>query len=499
MINEPPSDERAVQPVPADGERGLSGRAVRSFLWSALSYGSTKLVLFVVTLVLARLLTPADFGVVAAGLALITFLEIALDLGVGAAVIYEQETGVSVRVRTAFTLNLLIGAVATLAGVLSAPAIAAFFHVPQAVDLFRVMFFYLLLRGAGQVQDAVLQRDLRYNVRTVIDVARGIMRASVSLVLAFAGTGAWALIAGLLAGEGIAVVLYSCFVGLLPTLRLDRAISKALLRFGLPVLGLKIVNTFSTDSDDLIVGNRLGTSALGLYTIGFQLRQMFLDNIYWIFGKIAYSVYSKARTRGPDVLKGAMLRALQLVTLFGFSMGTGLAIVVPNAVPLLFSSKWEPTVPATVFLVLASGLGSIGFASGDIFPAVGRPATLLRLTIVCVGVMVAGFWFAAPIGITAVAMVHFFFAVFYGVLRLHVANRLIGSTWRGCFLAMRPGALAALGIAATALPVSLLLPHGWLGLIATIAAGVVGAVTILAALSPRTFFELAALARQAFL
>jgi PST family polysaccharide transporter len=411
-------------------------------------------------------------------------------------VIYEQEAGLSIRVRTAFTLNLLIATACTLAGVLVAPAIAGFFHVPQASDLFRVMFCYLLLRGAGQVQDAVLQRDLRYNARTVIDVVRAAVRAVVSIVLASSGAGAWALVWGLLCAEMAAVALYFCYVGLLPTLRLDRAISTALLRFGLPVLGLKIVNWFSTSSDDLIVGNRLGTGALGLYTIGFQLRQLSIDSVYWVFGKIAYSVYAKARTYGTETIKSAMLRALQLVTLFGFPLGTGLAIVVPNVVPLLFSSKWEPAVPATVFLVLASGLGSIGFASGDIFPALGRPATLLRLTTACVAVMVTAFWFAAPLGITAVAMIHFVFQLAYGVLRLHVANRLVGSTWQESLAAMRPAAVATLGIATTALPVSLLLPHGWAGLIATVGTGAAGASIALAAFSRTIFADLAALARQ---
>ncbi|MGH3622540.1 MAG: lipopolysaccharide biosynthesis protein [Sciscionella sp.] len=490
-----PNEELAREATPTDG---LSGRAVRSFLWSALSYGSTKVVVFLVTLVLARLLDPADFGVVAAGLSLIVFLEIGLDLGVGAAVVYEQELGLSHRVRTAFTLNLLIAVLCTLAGVAASPAIAAFFHVPQAVGLFRVLFCYLLLRGAGQVQDAVLQRDLRYRVRTVVEVARALARGVVSVVLAFAGAGAWALVAGLLSGELAAVVLYFCFVGLVPTLRIERATSRALLGFGLPVLGLKIVNSFTTNSDDLIIGNRLGAGPLGLYTIGYQLRELCIDNVYWIFGKVAYSVYSKARAYGPEAFKNTMLRALRLVTLFGFTAGTGLAIVAPAAVPLLFSSKWAPAVPATVFLALASGLASIGYASGDIFPAVGRPGTLLRLTTVCVVVMVLGFWFAAPYGITAVAMVHFFFVLFYSVLRLHVANRLVGSTWWESLVAMRPAVLATLGITATALPTSLLLPLSWLGLVATVLAGTAGALVMLRVFNRGVLTDLAALAKQGF-
>jgi hypothetical protein len=110
--------------------------------------------------------------------------------------------------------------------------------------------------------------------------------------------------------------------------------------------------------------------------------------------------------------------------------------------------------------------------------------------------MVTAFWFAAPLGITAVAMIHFVFQLAYGVLRLHVANRLVGSTWQESLAAMRPAAVATLGIATTALPVSLLLPHGWAGLIATVGTGAAGASIALAAFSRTIFADLAALARQ---
>ena len=131
--------------------QSLTTRAVRGFLWSAASFGGSRVVVFAVTLVLTRLLAPADFGVVAAGLTLILFLEIALDLGLGAAVVYEQEEGTSDRIRTAYSLNLIIAACLTALGVLAAPLLASFFQAPEAANLFRVLFGYLFLRGAGQV------------------------------------------------------------------------------------------------------------------------------------------------------------------------------------------------------------------------------------------------------------------------------------------------------------------------------------------------------------
>lgn len=476
------SSPQGLPPQPGDepdSPRTLTGRAVRSFLWSALSFGSSKFIAFAVTLALARLLAPDEFGVVAAGLTLIAFLEIALDLGVGAAVVYEQEHGVTDRVRTAYTLNLVIAVGLAALGVLAAPAIASFFQAPGSADLFRVLFLYLVLRGAGQVQGAVLQRDLRYRERTVIDVTRACVRGAVSVGLALDGAGAFAIVLGLLAGETAGLVLAFWYVRLLPAIRLERSVVSALLRFGVAALGVKVVSAFLTNSDNLIVGNRLGPESLGLYAIAYRLPELTIDTVNWIFSSVAFALYSKARKLGPEAFRGSMLRALRLTTLFGFSAGVGLAVVAPTAVPVLFSDTWQPAVGPTVFLALAMGLASIGYASGDIFPAVGRPGALLRLTALVTPFAVVGFWFAAPYGITAVAAVHLVFQLGYGAVRLHAANRLVGSSWRQNLTAMAPGVASALGILALALPVSLLLPRDGLGLVATVLCGLVGSLLAL--------------------
>ncbi len=460
--------------------KSLSVRGTRGFLWAALSFGSSRIIVFLVTLGLTRLLAPADFGVVAAGLTLIAFLEIALDLGVGAAVVYEQEEGLTHRVRTAYTLNLLIAVGLAGLGVLAAPAIASFFHAEQSVGLFRALFGYLVLRGGSQVQASVLQRDLRYRERTIIDIVRALVRGGTSIGLAAVGGGALAIVAGLLAGEAVGLVLTCSIVRLRPALRLQRSVVTALLRYGVAVLGLKVVSALLTNADNLIVGNRLGTTALGLYAIAFRLPELCIDSVHWIFSSIAFSLYSQARQRGPEVFRNAMLRSLRLTTVFGFSAGTGLAVVAPVAVPVLFSDRWAGAVEATVLLSLATGLASIGYASGDIFPALGRPGTLLKLTAVTTVAALVGFWLTAPYGIAAVAAVHLAFQLVFGVLRLRVANRLVGSSWGQDLAAMTPAVASSLGIACLALPVAVIVPSTVLGLSAIVVAGLAGSAVGLA-------------------
>jgi PST family polysaccharide transporter len=459
----------------AASDAGMARSAVRSLLWAALSFGSSRLVVFLVTLALARLLAPADFGVVAAGLTLIQLLEIALDLGLGATVVYEQEDGVTHRVRMAFTLNLVIAVVLAAVAIAAAPLIARFFQVPQAAGLLRVLFGYLVLRGASQVQTAVLQRDLRYRARTVVEVTRALVRGSVSLALALTGAGPWAIVLGLLAGEvaGLAVATWN--VRVWPTLRLQWSVVRTLLGFGVSVLALKVLGALLSGGDALAIGNRLGPDDLGLYTVADRLPELAISSIFWILSDVAFSLYAKARQHGPEAFRGGVLRALRLVTFFGFSAGTGLAVLAPSAVPLLFSDRWTPAVVPTVVLALAVGLSSIGYAAGDVFPAIGRPGAVLAHTAVVTAASMAGYWIAAPYGITAVALVLLGQQVVLGALRLRLTHRLVGTSWPAMAAAMAPAVASAVGIAACALPVALLLPHTATGLLLTLAAGLAGA------------------------
>jgi PST family polysaccharide transporter len=471
--------EPAERPVPDPGDAGeprADRTALHSFLWAGLSFGLTKLAVFASTLVLARVLVPEDFGVVAAAMSMIALFEIGLDLGVGSAVIHDQERGITSRVQTAFTLNVIIATLLTGLFALCAPAVAAYFRVPDQADVFRVLALYLLIRGAGQVHDAVLRRDLDFRRRTLTEVARAVTRFSVSIALALLDQGVWALVWGLLAAEVAGTIVNWTLVRFRPRFSIDRTAVRTLLSFGLAVVAVQAVSVVSANADYLAVGRILGPEELGQYTIAYRLPELLIDNVYWIFSSIALPWYSRARTQAADTFKETMLRALTLLTLFGFPMGTAVALIARDAVPLLFSEQWLPAVGPMVLLALSGGVSAIGYASGDIFPALGRPALLLRLDLCVAAVEITAYFVLARYGILVVAAVNLTVLAVYMVIRLLYANRLVGSTMRDCVRALIPALSVSAGMAACAVPVLLLMERGPASLASVIAAGVVGAV-----------------------
>jgi PST family polysaccharide transporter len=263
-----------------------------------------------------------------------------------------------------------------------------------------------VLRALGQVQSAVLRRDLDFRRGTIVDVSRALVRAGVAIPMALSGFGAWALVWGVIGGELTSSILAWRLTRFRPSLILDREALRPLLGFGLTVLATRLVAEVSANSDYLIVGRRLGPTELGYYSVAWRLPELVIDSVLWVFSAVAFPVYSQARERGPETFKLAMLQALRYVTLFSFPVGVGLAIVSRDAVLVLFSEQWMPAAPIMAVVALTMAIVSVGYASGDLYPAMGRPGLVLKLDLALAVPIVAGLWLAAPHGITAVALIH---------------------------------------------------------------------------------------------
>ncbi|MEB2528887.1 lipopolysaccharide biosynthesis protein [Kocuria rosea] len=448
-----------VSAVAEETSRSLAQSSVRGFLWSTLAWGSNRIIILGLTLVLARLLAPQDFGLVTAALTIITMLDAALDLGVGASVVADQERGITRRIRTAFTLNVTISAAIAATGVALSPLIAAVFDSSRHAGLFALIFLYPLLRGAGQVNDAVLKRDLRFRRRTVIDLLRALVRVGVSIPLALTVGGAMSIAAGIIVSELLAMLLLWILVPIKPAFRLARADISHLLRFGGLVTVIRILGSFRGAFDYFIVGSLISTTALGFYGMAYKLPELIIENVLWIVSAVALSAYSRARTVGHDVLLGAMIRATRLLSLYGLAAGTVLAVVARDAVPVLFSPQWSDAIVPMMLISLSLGVMSISWGSGDVFLALGRSGTLIKLELPATALMITAFLFSAQYGLIGVASVHLIFNILHCTARMILVRHITRVTGRSLLSAIAPAVLVSMTTAVVGFGTSTLLPR----------------------------------------
>jgi len=327
---------------------GLARAAVGGVAWQGLSYVGGKILVLATTVVLARLLTPGDFGVVGLALVFIAYAEVVTDLGVAQALIYLPEDRDANDL--AFTVTLVFSLFLVGVAMAAAPAVAEFFRRPDLTPLFRVLSLSLLVGGIGQVPDALLRKRLLFRRRLIADILRACGQGVVSITLAAAGAGPWAIVLGYLAGGVLwsgtawALVAYRPGSGFW---RVRVAKARPLLSYGLATAGNALLLSLVFDIDYLIVGRQLGASALGHYTLGFRIPEMVIINVFYVLSAVAFPLFSMAR-EDRGLLRRGYVATIRLQTVYGVMAGVGLAAVAPMLVHVVFGARWSQSiVPVT--------------------------------------------------------------------------------------------------------------------------------------------------------
>ncbi len=369
--------------------------------WSLVSFAAAKSITFLSTLVLARLLGPSEFGVLGAVLAYVALLELIGDLGMNATVVYESEEGISGRVQTAFTLNLIFAAGLTAIGVLLAPLIADFFNAGAHTGLFRLAALDLMITALGNVHDAILLRGLDFRRRIVPQLTANVVRASLTILLVALGLGALGLVVGFVAGTAAWVVALWAVTRFRPTLTIERSAVRSMATYGGWASVLQIFAVIGNRADVAVIGRVLGQGALGIYVIGQRLPELIIENVSWNLSVVAFPALSRKR----DTEAGMVPTTLNLVrygALFGFPAGAFIAVLATPLVVVLFGTKWEQAGGVMSAVAVMYGVNAAIFPLGDVFKALGRQPTMVAYNAALVPTMIAAMALVSSHGIDAV-------------------------------------------------------------------------------------------------
>ena len=423
-----------------DGSLGLGRRVVAGSFWMFLGTGAQNLLQLVVLIVLARLVSPTDFGMVAAALLVIGFSSIFSQLGVGPAIV--QRPVLSPRhIRVAFTMSLLLSV--ALTGLLwaSAPLIADFFRMDGLVLVLRAISLVFVCNGIATVADSLAQRGLRFRWLATIDVTSYALGfALVGVGLALAGAGIWALVAAHVAQS---VVRMSVLLLAQPHPKrplLHRAEAGELMYFGAGFTLARVGNYVAGFGDNLVVGRWLGPQALGLYGHAYQLMVAPAMLIGQVLDKVLFPTMARIQFEPQRLAKGYQ-RGITLVALAVLPLSLILCVLAPELILVLLGPAW--TSAAVPFQVLALGMlfrtsyklsDSVARATGAVYRRAWRQACYAAA-------VVLGAWFGRHWGLGGVALGVFAAITVNFVLMAQLSLRLVGMSWRtfwGAHLAAFP-------------------------------------------------------------
>ena len=407
----------------------IAQKAAGGIFWTYVSFAGSKLLVFVSTVVLARLLIPAEFGQVAFALLVISYLETVGDFGVSSALIYERDDKEEAA-NAAFVISLATSALWFAVVFFAAPLVADFFNEQSVVPILRTMAWVFPINALGNVHDALLRKELHFRKKLAPDFASALIKGSISIALAYLGWGVWSLVWGQIAGSLISTVALWFVIDWRPTLKTSKRVTRRMFSYGGKIVSVNIVSAIVHDADFVVVGRMLGSVMLGLYSIAYRIPEMGITMIIWVIGKVTFPVYAKLRDDQP-ALRAAFLATLRYLSLLTVPAGIGLALLAEPFVKVLFGENWRGAVPAMQALAVAGCLRSLGSHAGDIYKATGRPDILVKLGVARAVVLVPAMIWAARYGIEGVAVAQIFVTALSTAANLFIAGNMLSvSVWR---------------------------------------------------------------------
>ena len=368
----------------------ITRRAGRAFIWLGSTTTLWQIISWVLTLWTARILSPADYGLLALAETVNPYLAMLAGLNLGTWMIQTREFGESHQ-RGMFTLTVCMGAVVMGLTILVAPLVAGFYNNPALRLPFQVLSVMFLIRGVAMVPDALLRRELQFKQIGIMNVTIGAGRGLLQIALAYWGWGYWALVAGLLSKELVECVWILTLRGLPRGFSWTPDIYCRALRFGLPATFATLLWILYSSIDVVIVGKCFGTETLGYYSMALFLIDMPLSKLNTVVRPVLYPYLSRIRDI-PGQLEPAFLRIVRLITTVLFPALCGVALIAGELVPLLLGSRWLPITVMLQVLCLSSIIKAFMDNIPVLFTTLGRPDLVLRVSFVGVLVLPLGFY-----------------------------------------------------------------------------------------------------------
>jgi O-antigen/teichoic acid export membrane protein len=328
----------------------LKAQAIRGVIWGFLDRLGQRGISFVIMIILARLLVPAQFGLVGM---LAIFMEVAgafVDSGFSAALIQKKEV-TDVDICSAFYVNVLIGLTAMGLLCVGAPWVAAFYRQPILTPLMRVLSLNLVINSLACVHFALLCRRIDFKTQLKIGLAATSLSGAIGIVMAFQGFGVWSLVTQYLTVTFLRAAFLWIAIAWRPRLMFSLASVREMFGFGSRLLASGLLNTFFEDLYLVIIGRLFSAMYLGLYNSARRIQTLATTNTTTVVTHVAFPVFSRMQD-DPVRLKRSLRKAMTLLALIHFPVMAGLALVAQPLVNVLLSPKWAASAPWLQLLCL---------------------------------------------------------------------------------------------------------------------------------------------------
>jgi len=398
-------------------------KVIQGVAWSATQNWGMQAIAFFIFLILARLLEPAAFGMIAIATVFVAFIEVFIDQGFADALIQRAELEPE-HLDTAFWISILTGSLLTIAAVLLSGSIAQAFGEPQLASVLAWLSLGILLGALSSTQQALLKRQLAFKALAVRAILAKFAGGAVGIAMAFLGFGVWSLVAQILIDGTVAAIVLWLASDWRPGLRFSRSCFTELFLFGVNSVGFRVLNFFNRRSDDLLIGYFLGPTALGYYTVAYKILLTLTKLLIYVVDSVAFPAFSRLQA-DLGQMRRAFYKAIQFTSLVAFPVFVGVSLLAHEIILGLYGQKWSAAIPVMQILALVGVLHSVLFFNYAVMLACGRPAWRLGIILLNAVANVIAFMLVVRWGIVAVAAAYVIIGYLLWPVSLGAVKRLI--------------------------------------------------------------------------
>lgn len=348
----------------------LKRKTLSGIKWVTLAGIAQRIIATFTTIVLARLLSPADFGMFALAMVMIDGFGIFKSLGFDTAMIRRDED-ISKAANTAFFLIPAMGLFLFLFLLTVAPLGAKFLGNSSIANIIRALGFLFVISCFGKIPQTILYREMKFQYKSIAEVSCQIAFSISAIILAFNKFGVWSMVIAYLLKILIQVSIEWYFSGWKPKFEFDKKIAWDMFHFGKYVMASSVALFLYSNLDNIIVGKLLGVTVLGYYAIGRNLSNILVGIFLNKVSTIMFPAYSKIQKDTED-LKKVMLRGLKYISIIALPFSVILFMFAPDILKILFGEKWLPAAEIVKVLAFAGFLNCLGTAIWPIFLARGK-------------------------------------------------------------------------------------------------------------------------------
>ena len=440
----------------------LKQKTFKGVIWSAVERFSTQGVQFLFGIILARLLTPNDYGMIAMLTIFMAVSQTFIDSGFGNALIRKPDRNESDKA-TVFFFNIFMAMGCYGIIFLAAPFIANFYNMPELCNILRVLAINLVIQSVGSIQRLNLTIDLNFKVLAKISLAGAVVGGSAGLVCAYKGLGVWSLVVQQMATTSFRVVLFWILVRWRPKCFFSKVSFKSMFGFGSKLLASGLLNTLYDNIYDLIIGKTFAAATLGNYTRAAHFANFPSSNITGIFQRVTFPVLSKIQD-DPEKLRNAYLKFLNMATLVIFPLMIGLASIAKPFILLVLTEKWVGAILILQIICFAQMWYPVHSINLNILQVLGRSDLFLKLEIIKKAVGITVLCITLPYGIIAMCFGQWFNACFGLVVNTYYSGKLLNAGLLPQLKMYIPTLLNSLVMGGISLGVTQLLPEKEYGL-----------------------------------